>query len=102
MLCAYTGVPGGGPVITKTPDGLAVIAFATHEIAEAFLSKTALPHPVRVIHLSQLGSNEHPIPAHLSDVTDALLIDSFATLTSFVKSGLEFQFKPHLVKLPNA
>jgi len=102
MLCIYTEVPNGGPVMTKTPEGLAVIAFATPEIAKVFLSKKTFPYPVRLIQLSQLGSNEYPIPANHSDLTDALLIGSIETLTSFVEAGQTFQFIPHLVKLPYA
>ena len=102
MYCAYSQLGVGGPILTKTPNGLAFLCFSTEALASSFIAGENLSSPASPILVSELGSVLFPVPTQWAGIRDIVLIDSPETLSSFGTLRGDFPFTKHMGELPNA
>ena len=101
MICIYElKSEGGGPVLTKTPQGLVVLAFEDQGGAEAFVTSRRFTFDWKALNLEELGTPEYPMPARWKNLSHALRISDQETLRALTADPVGFPYAANLLPLP--
>lgn len=105
IYCIYSGpnvedgIAYGGTLTMKTPQGLALVAFASPALAQTFLTMTGLQNH-QIHSVASLGNSNHPVKYKYPIPNPSLKIvfPSKEVLASWAKDKVNFDSAPYVTE----